>query len=164
VEAARWAVLAGNFVDHNTAAALGLLTHLVEPAEVAATVAALGVAGKPDNKYPGAPADPEHPVAQFASTFYSDENMETLLAGGCPDGFDAEDRNVSRQLKSLKFAAPIAVRMASELLDDAVATGDDLDAGLALELERLSTIFGTADALEGLSALIEGRRAVYSGE
>ena len=35
---------------------------------------------------------------------------------------------------------------------------------LALELERLSTIFGTADALEGLSALIEGRRAVYSGE
>ena len=164
VEAARWAVLAGNFVDHNTAAALGLLTHLVEPAEVTATVAALGVAGKPDNKYPGAPADPEHPVAQFASAFYSDENMETLLAGGCPDGFDAEDRNVSRQLKSLKFAAPIAVRMASELLDDAVATGDDLDAGLALELERLSTIFGTADALEGLSALIEGRRAVYSGE
>lgn len=164
VEAARWAVLAGNFVDHNTAAALGLLTHLVEPSEVAATVAALGVAGKPDNKYPGAPADPEHPVAQFASAFYSDENMGTLLAGGCPDGFDAEDRNVSRQLKSLKFAAPIAVQMASELLDDAVATGDDLDAGLALELERLSTIFGTADALEGLSALIEGRRAVYSGE
>ncbi len=164
VEAARWAVLAGNFVDHNTAAALGLLTNLVEPAEVAATVAALGVAGKPDNKYPGAPADPQHPVAQFASAFYSDDNMETLLAGGCPDGFDAEDRNVSRQLKSLKFAAPIAVRMASELLDDAVATGDDLNAGLALELERLSTIFGTADALEGLSALIEGRRAVYSGE
>jgi enoyl-CoA hydratase/3-hydroxyacyl-CoA dehydrogenase len=164
VEAARWAVLAGNFVDHNTAAALGLLTHLVEPAEVAATVAALGVAGKPDNKYPGAPADPSHPVVQFASAFYSDDNMETLLSGGCPDGFDAEDRNVSRQLKSLKFAAPIAVRMASELLDDAVATGDDLDAGLALELERLSTIFETADALEGLSALIEGRRAVYSGE
>jgi hypothetical protein len=103
-------------------------------------------------------------VAQFASAFYSDENMETLLSGGCPDGFDAEDRNVSHQLKSLKFAAPIAVRMASKLLDDAVATGDDLDAGLALELERLSTIFGTADALEGLSALIEGRRAVYSGE
>ncbi len=164
VEAARWAVLAGNFVDHNTAAALGLLTHLVEPAEVAATIAALGDAGKPDNKYPGVPANPEHPVAQFASAFYSDDNMETLLSGGCPDGFNAEDRNVSRQLKSLKFAAPIAVRMASELLDDAVATGDDLDAGLALELERLSTIFGTADALEGLSALIEGRRAVYCGE
>jgi len=163
IEAARWAVLAGNFMDHNSAAALGLLTHLVEPAEVAQTVASLGVAGKPDNKYPGEPANPEHPVAKFATAFYADQNVETLLSGGCPSGFDAEDRNVSRQLKSLKFAAPIAVKMASQLLDDAVATGTDLEAGLALELTRLSTIFGTDDALEGLSALIEGRRATYTG-
>ena len=52
--------------------------------------------------------------------------------------------------------------MASALLDDAVATGEDLNAGLALELERLHDIFGTADALEGLSALIEGRRPTYT--
>ena len=58
--------------------------------------------------------------------------------------------------------APIALRMANELLDGAVETGDDLDAGLALELSNLNDIFGTSDALEGLSALIEGRRPSYT--
>ncbi|HJM41524.1 MAG TPA: 3-hydroxyacyl-CoA dehydrogenase NAD-binding domain-containing protein, partial [Candidatus Thalassarchaeaceae archaeon] len=52
VEAARWAVLAGNFVDSKTAYALGILTHLVEPAEVSATVEAIDKSGKPENKYP----------------------------------------------------------------------------------------------------------------
>ena len=162
VEAARWAVLAGNFVDSKTAYALGILTHLVEPAEVSATVEAIDKSGKPENKYPCEPRNPEHPVSTFASAFYSDANMPGLLSGSCPDGFDAEDRNVSRQLKSLSRTAPIAMRMASELLDNAVETGENLDAGLALELSNLEDIFATSDALEGLSALIEGRRPTYT--
>jgi enoyl-CoA hydratase/3-hydroxyacyl-CoA dehydrogenase len=162
VEAARWAVLAGNFVDSKTAHALGILTHLVEPAEVSATVQAINESGKPVNKYPGQPRNPEHPVSAFASVFYSDGNMANLLSGSCPDGFDAEDRNVGRQLKSLSRTAPIALRMASELLDSAMETGDNLEAGLALELANLEDIFGTSDALEGLSALIEGRRPTYT--
>ena len=162
VEAARWAVLAGNFVDSKTAHALGILTHLVEPAEVTTTVQSIDGSGKPANKYTGQPRNPEHPVSVFASTFYSDANMAGLLTGSCPDGFDAEDRNVGRQLKSLSRTAPIALRMASELLDSAVETGDNLDAGLALELANLEDIFGTSDALEGLSALIEGRRPTYT--
>ena len=162
VEAARWAVLAGNFMDAKTANALGILTHLVEPAEVSGVVDQIAVEGKPANKYPGCPRDSGHPVATFASSFYNDENMAGLLNGSCPDGFDAEDRNVGRQLKSLGRVAPIALRMANELLDGAVKTADDLDAGLALELANLEDIFSTADALEGLSALIEGRRATYT--
>jgi enoyl-CoA hydratase/3-hydroxyacyl-CoA dehydrogenase len=164
IQAARWAVLAGNFVDSKTAHALGILTHLVEPAEVSSTVDNIAASGKPGSKYPGAPLNPEHPVATFASAFYSDENMAGLLAGSCPDGFDEEDRNVSRQLKSLSRTAPIALRMANELLNGATETGDDLTAGLALELESLEDIFSTSDALEGLSALIEGRRPQYRCE
>ena len=53
------------------------------------------------------------------------------------------------------------MRMANELLDGAVETVDNLEAGLALELANLEDIFGTSDALEGLSALIEGRRPEY---
>ena len=162
VEAARWAVLAGNFVDCKTAHALGILTHLVDPAEVTDTVDQISSAGKPENKYSGAPQDSNHPIAAFASSFYSNENMPTLLSGSCPEGFDVDDRNVGRQLKSLSRTAPIALRLASELLDSAVETGDDLDAGLALELSNLEDIFGTSDALEGLSALIEGRRPSYT--
>jgi 1,4-dihydroxy-2-naphthoyl-CoA synthase len=88
--------------------------------------------------------------------------MEALMSGRVPECFDVEDKTVSRQLKSLSRAAPIALTMASALLDDATTTGDDIDTGLALELERLAEIFGTADALEGLSALIEGRRPSYT--
>ena len=40
-------------------------------------------------------------------------------------------------------------------------TGDDLDSGLRIELAELDTIFASKDALEGLSALIEGRRPKY---
>mgnify|MGYP003917778355 FL=1 len=161
IEAARFAILAGNFLDAGSAAALGLLTHLVEVSDVASTVDELVESGKPTDKYPAAPADSTHPTAAFALAFYSNENMATLAAGECPEGFDAADKMVSRQLKSLSRTAPIALALASELLDGAVETGDDLDAGLALELAGLTELFGTADALEGLSALIESRRPTY---
>ena len=161
IEAARFAILAGNFLDADSAAALGLLTHLVEVSDVASTVDELVESGKPTDKYPAAPADSTHPTAAFALAFYSNENMATLAAGECPEGFDAADKMVSRQLKSLSRTAPIALALASELLDGAVETGADLDAGLALELARLTELFGTADALEGLSALIESRRPTY---
>ena len=161
IEAARFAILAGNFLDAGSAAALGLLTHLVEASDVASTVDDLVESGKPTDKYPAAPADSTHPTAAFALAFYSNENMATLAAGECPEGFDAADKMVSRQLKSLSRTAPIALALASELLDGAVETGDDLDAGLALELAGLTELFGSADALEGLSALIESRRPTY---
>lgn len=162
IPAARWAVLAGNFIDADTARDLGLVTHLVEAGEVEQTVAEIAENGKPDNKYPGQPANPESKVAIFAAEFYRDSSLQALLEGNCPDGFDAEDGNVARQLKALSRAAPIAVRMASELIDTAADT--DLEGGLQGELDRLPEIFSTADALEGLSALIEGRRATYSGK
>ena len=161
IEAARFAILAGNFLDAGSAAALGLLTHLVEVSDVASTVDELVESGKPTDKYPAAPTDSTHPAATFALAFYSNENMATLAAGECPEGFDAADKMVSRQLKSLSRTAPIALALASELLDGAGETGDDLDAGLALELAGLTELFGTADALEGLSALIENRRPTY---
>ncbi|MBS65270.1 MAG: 3-hydroxyacyl-CoA dehydrogenase [Euryarchaeota archaeon] len=160
IECARYAVLAGNFIDAVTAKALGLLTHLVEPSTVGPTVAAIASDGKPDEKYPSGPADSVHPVVSFATSFYSDENMPSLLTGSLPDGFDNEDKMVSRQLKSLSRAAPIALSIASELLNE--AADSDLELGLKSELGRLDEIFETADALEGLSALIEGRRPSYS--
>jgi enoyl-CoA hydratase/carnithine racemase len=86
--------------------------------------------------------------------------MSALMSGGVPEGFDAEDKIVSRQLKSLSRAAPIALAMASGLLDS--AADSNLEAGLTRELEGLERIFGTSDALEGLSALIEGRRPSYT--
>ena len=160
IPAARWSVLAGNFMDAQTGYDLGLLTHLVDVASVDSCVAELASAGKPDNKYPGAPTNPSSPAAAFAASFYSDENMASILNGTCPEGFDSEDKIVSRQLKSLSRTAPIALNMASDLIDATSTT--ELPAGLQMELDRLTDIFSTTDSLEGLSALIEGRKPSYS--
>ncbi|RZD47995.1 MAG: 3-hydroxyacyl-CoA dehydrogenase [Methanobacteriota archaeon] len=161
IEAARFAVLAGNFMDAGAASALGLITHLVDASDVTGTVREISSNGKPANKYPGEPSDPSHPVAVMSKAFYSDSNMEAILSGETPEGFDPEERNVARQMKSLSRAAPVSVRLASDLLDKALVT--DLEAGLQLELDALDAIFATKDACEGLSALVEGRRPEYIG-
>ena len=160
IPAARWAVLGGNFMNAQMASDLGLITHLVEVSAVELCISDCSKIGKPENKYPGVPAEAESQVAKFAAQFYSDSNMKTLLEGRCPEGFDSEDKTVSRQLKNLKFTAPIALSMASDLID-ATAT-NSLEDGLGMELSKLHDIFATNDALEGLSALIEGRRPTYN--
>lgn len=161
IPAARWAVLAGNFMDANTAKDLGLVTHLVDSGDVDAAISSIVEAGKPENKYPATPANPESLVATFTAEFYSDSTIETLLEGGCPEGFDTEDRNVARQLKALSRTAPIALKMANSLIDTAANT--ELSDGLQGELDCLAEIFASDDALEGLSALIEGRKPSFSG-
>lgn len=159
IPAARWSVLAGNFMDAQTGHDLGLLTHLVDVASVSECVATLASNGKPANKYPGVPANPTSAVAAFATSFYSDENMVDLMKGACPEGFDAEEKSIARQMKSLSRAAPIGLKIASDLID--VTSSTTLAVGLQMELDRLTEIFSTEDALEGLSALIEGRKPGY---
>ena len=157
---ARWSVLGGNFMNAQTAYDIGLLTHLVDLSEVNEAIVKCCAAGKPTNKYLGQPNNPESAVVKFATNFYSDKNLPILLSGRCPDGFNPEDKIISRQLKNLKYTAPIAISMASELID--ISSQTTLQEGLDLELNKLADIFSTRDALEGLSALIEGRKATYN--
>ena len=157
---ARWAVLGGNFMTAQVAYDIGLLTHLVDLSEVESTTNMCVGKGKPDNKYAGKPTNEASEVVKFATDFYSDANLTILLSGGCPEGYDSEDKSISRQLKNLKYTAPIALSMASDLIDVTATT--TLAEGLDIELSKLTDIFTTRDALEGLSALIEGRRATYT--
>jgi enoyl-CoA hydratase/3-hydroxyacyl-CoA dehydrogenase len=161
IEAARYAILAGNFLDSETASALGIITHLVESSDIPSIITEISSEGKPENKYPAEPKDKNHPVSLFAMKFYKNENMSKIMSGKIPDNFEEDNKKVVRQMKSLSFTAPIALEIANQLLNDAISTGDDLDRGLNLELAQLNTIFESEDALEGLSALIEGRRPKY---
>ena len=161
IEAARYAILAGNFLDSETASALGIITHLVESSDIPNIITEISSEGKPENKYPAEPKDKNHPASLFAMKFYKNENMSKIMSGKIPDDFDEDSKKVIRQMKSLSFTAPIALEIANQLLNDAISTGDDLDRGLNLELAQLNTIFESKDALEGLSALVEGRRPKY---
>ena len=84
------------------------------------------------------------------------------MSGKIPKNFNGNEKLASRQIKSLGYTAPIALGIANDLLNQAIETGEDLDAGLEKELSNLNTIFESKDALEGLSALIEGRRPSYT--
>ena len=158
--AARWAVLAGNWIGPQEAADLGLLTHFVDPADVDSTVEMIASTGKPIEKYAGHPARLTDAV-KSAIAFYSDENVKAILGGKNPVT-PVDEAYAGRQMKQISRTAPIALRMASELID--IAGKSELSDGLDKELEHLEAIFATKDAYEGLSALIQGRRPSYTNE
>ncbi|MBI4063236.1 MAG: 3-hydroxyacyl-CoA dehydrogenase/enoyl-CoA hydratase family protein [Elusimicrobia bacterium] len=55
--------------------------------------------------------------------------------------------------------APLALKLAEELIEGGLKT--NLDEGLRLETSRIAEIFSTADAREGLRALLESRAPIF---
>jgi enoyl-CoA hydratase/3-hydroxyacyl-CoA dehydrogenase len=162
IEVARYAVLAGNLLNSETAKAFGLLTHLVSPSDIHKTIGEILNIGKNMDKYPKKPSDEENATVKFAKIFYSDENINKILIGSNDlNNVNIEDSQVTRQLKSISFTAPIALKTAAKLLEIANSEDIGLEDGLKEELINLELIFSTLDSLEGLSALIEGRRPKY---
>ena len=161
LEIARYAVLAGNFLNSETAKAFGLLTHLVDVNDIDKTIYEIINLGKNNDKYLKNSIDEDHSIVKFARRFYTDENLYSILNGSDLEDLDMSDNQVSRQIKSLSRTAPIALSTASKLLDIANHKDTEFNQGLKQELDNLEYIFSTSDSLEGLSALIEGRRAKY---
>ena len=161
LEIARYAVLAGNFLNSETAKAFGLLTHLVDVNDIDKTIYEIINLGKNNDKYLKNSIDEGHSIVKFARRFYTDENLYSILNGSDLENFDMSDNQVSKQIKSLSRTAPIALNIASKLLDIANNKDTEFNQGLKQELDNLEYIFSTSDSLEGLSALIEGRRAKY---
>ena len=163
VEVARYAVLAGNFLNAETANAFGLITHLVDQNYITKTINEIIVGGKPNNKFRHQPIDFENKNVVFAKKFYSDDNIKLILDGNQPKDIQGIDENMMlRQMKSISYTAPIALEIAADLLEIANSKDISLSDGLSQELSNLERIFSTNDALEGLSSLIEGRRPSYT--
>ena len=163
VEVARYAVLAGNFLNAETANAFGLITHLVDQNYVAKTISEIVIGGKPQNKFRHQPIDNENKNVIFAKKYYSDDNIKQILDGNKPNNIQELDENmVLKQMKSMSYTAPIAIEIAADLLEIANSENISLTDGLSQELLNLERIFSTKDAYEGLSSLIEGRRPSYT--
>ncbi|MBD91121.1 MAG: hypothetical protein CL940_12360, partial [Deltaproteobacteria bacterium] len=155
---ARWLVLGGRPVDARTAHALGLVDVLVDRADGLRCARELAVA---DDISPlvSASSDGPHPIASSAERLLSDENV-----GGWLDGTaqTIEDPDYAAFSKLLSRKAPLAVAQAARLIELA-DRGVDVASGLAAELSSLESVFDTADAREGIQAVLERRRPTFSG-
>jgi enoyl-CoA hydratase/3-hydroxyacyl-CoA dehydrogenase len=152
---AKYFAFTGAFISAADALALGIVTRLVEPAGVDAAVQSLASGPTPD-KYRTREI-PEKFKALAA--MFGRGSIDTLLAGKTPDGVNAE--LAGKAAKTLGFKAPLALRIANEVVDRQV--GLPMREAVEIELGRLKDIFATADALEGLSS-VGRRRPEFKGK
>jgi enoyl-CoA hydratase/3-hydroxyacyl-CoA dehydrogenase len=153
-ELAKYYVLTGASISAEDALALGIVTRLVEPAEIEAAVEAQISEGKPDKYRARELPEKFKPLAAIGTA----ENVQRLLAGKPPEGVD--EALSMKIAKFVGFKAPLALKLVSEIIDRQM--GKTMEEAVEIELGRLAEIFSTADALEGLSSL--GRkRPDYKG-
>ena len=159
-ELAKYLVLTGKTINAATAHAIGLVEYLFSPAEIDAKVEALArepqnaiTKGKKDKTVGELPAEFEK-----IEKLFSDENIGVLLDW---KNMETDDPAIQKIAKTISYKAPLAVKMANELMDGGF--GLTLDEAIELELSRLEEIFSTGDALEGLKSVLERRRPSYKG-
>lgn len=87
------------------------------------------------------------------SDLYSRHNFTSIISGNYSNENIGKDE-VSKLGKTMSYKAPIAMRIAEELIEQAK--------GPASELEKLKTVFSTNDAMKGLTNI--GKKVEYDGK
>jgi enoyl-CoA hydratase/3-hydroxyacyl-CoA dehydrogenase len=141
---AKWLVLSGTTVSAAEAAAMGLVDRVVEPEGLDAAVAEAVAAGVVENRRPSAVPEELRPLARF----FESHDVEAIRQGRAEAGDDAR---VAAAMRRVASKAPIALRLASDLIDRSATVS--LEEGLALELQKVEEVFATRDAYAGLSSL-----------
>ncbi|MEJ2641766.1 MAG: 3-hydroxyacyl-CoA dehydrogenase NAD-binding domain-containing protein [Desulfosarcinaceae bacterium] len=151
---AKYYVFTGDTIGATKANELGLVARLVKPAEADQAIRDLVSQGLPDkNRSRDLPAA-EQTLAQLCAG----DNAQLLLTGQTPQAAEAD--LAAKTSKKIGYKAPLALKMANEIIDQQV--GQPIAAAVEIELARLREIFATADTLEGLTSL--GRkRPEYKG-
>ncbi|TYO99411.1 enoyl-CoA hydratase/3-hydroxyacyl-CoA dehydrogenase [Geothermobacter ehrlichii] len=145
VARAKLLIATGQFINAKQAYAFGLVDTVIDPPFDWRELAGFSI------DRPQAGRTEETPEEAAFAAFDGDLSSPLLDR----EGFE-------KQAKGIRRKAPIALKMAMELIDK----GRDLDlaAGLQLELDGLKTIFATADAKTGLSSIITGQKPVFIGK
>jgi enoyl-CoA hydratase/3-hydroxyacyl-CoA dehydrogenase len=142
---AKWLVLTGAMLTAEQALEIGLIDRVVPHDELDDTIAEMIAGGRASlSRRPSSVPDEYRALAHL----FARHDADTLREGQA----DAQDDRASAEaLKQLRSKAPVALRIASDLIDQ----GAELSLPEALDLEttRLVEIFSTKDAYEGLSSL-----------
>lgn len=153
----KWLVLAGATVDARTAAEIGLVDRVVARGDLGGTVRALATGALPPER-PVLPPDRVPPKWRALSDFFAGAQADDLLGGKADTGGDPA---LEKACKPVRFKAPIAVRIAARIIDEGARL--PLDAALALESAHAAEVFGSADAREGMAAVLGRRRPTFGG-
>ncbi len=153
-ELAKYYVFTGAPISATDALDLGIAVNVVAPSAVSAAIDELVAAGKPDKYRPRTIPDRFQAYVSIGSP----ENVANLIKGQALEGVDAG--LAGKISKIVGYKAPLAIQMSNEIIDQQI--GKSIPDAAEIELERLSDIFATADALEGLSSLGR-RRPEYKG-
>jgi enoyl-CoA hydratase/3-hydroxyacyl-CoA dehydrogenase len=150
---ARWLVLSGQTIGADEALAIGLVDRVVAFGELDAAIAEVIASPRARVRRPHAVPETHRALAEL----FERHDVETLRNGLIE--LPANER-VAKAVRRVASKAPIALRLAGELIDRGADVS--LEEGLAMELGHLEEIFSTRDAYEGLSSL--GHRApVFEG-
>ncbi len=87
------------------------------------------------------------------SELYSNNNFKQIMSGDYSNGH-IEQEEVAKIGKTMSFKAPIAMKIAEDLINE--------NKGPQSELDKLTTIFSTNDAMLGLTSI--GKRVEFKGE
>lgn len=147
---AKYLILTGDMLGAAEAAQVGLIDRVISVDEYFALLD--GTNGRSRSEQV---AQSHRPWAAINSLF-ADMTVDKLLADGAAEGSLASGLTtdeIDRFRKRIRQKAPLALRTAERLVDEA--------RGCASELEFLPAIFGSNDALLGLSSV--GKKVTFSG-
>ncbi|MDJ0765070.1 MAG: 3-hydroxyacyl-CoA dehydrogenase NAD-binding domain-containing protein [Myxococcota bacterium] len=148
---ARYLVFTGDIVPAAKAASLGLVDRVAQSGESGQVVQALlkeGVVKAGTGAGELANAGEEKAACE---ALFSDQNVDKFLSGS----FEATDKFGEKAAKKIKSKAPIALKLANDLMNQALAL--PIEAGVEKELAVLADVFSTEDAREGLGSVGKAR-------
>ena len=154
-ELAKYLIFTGKIIDAKTAALIGLVEYVFPSDEVDNKISEIVKSGKLIKKTQKKEVElPEK--FQRIKDYFSDKNIQSLLSG--KDDLDELGQKIA---KTISYKAPIAIKLANKIIDDGSKL--ELNEGLEIELNYLSEIFSTKDALEGLNSVIKRKRPEFQG-
>lgn len=152
-ELAKYFTFTGTKLTARAGLELGIITKLVEMEHIETTIESLVSSDKFD-KY--APRDIPPRYNEYKTAF-SDQNVKRLLNGDLVQ--DISNELAVQLSKIISQKGIIALNVMNEIIDK--QSNMSIDEGIELELEKLTDIFKTEDALNGLLAAVSGTRPTF---
>ncbi|MEA2038421.1 MAG: enoyl-CoA hydratase/isomerase family protein [Thermodesulfobacteriota bacterium] len=156
-ELAKYLIFSCRLISAEEANSIGLVDYVFAPEEIEEKMLALIADGKlVPNK--GKETDELPEDWRKMKDLFADKNIDALLGG---EYLENEDPLVAKTAKIISRNAPIALRLANQIIDEGYEL--PVSEGVKKELEYLNKVFATADALTGLTSVGGKEKPKFEG-